>query len=61
MNKSNLAPTTGTVSKKQLAQMYGISSETLRKMLISIGLRGTNKILYPHQLNLVYLKYGKPF
>ncbi|MCC7514441.1 MAG: hypothetical protein IT212_07095 [Bacteroidia bacterium] len=54
-------PKTGTLSKKQLAEMYGVSRETLRKMLISVNLRGTAKILFPHQLNLIYLKYGKPF
>lgn len=59
MNIAVLTPK-GTISKKELAVMYRVSRETLRKMLIKCNIRNKNKLLYPNQLNVFYLKYGKP-
>jgi len=59
MNIAVLTPK-GTISKKELAVMYRVSRETLRKMLIKCNIRSKNKLLYPNQLNVFYLKYGKP-
>jgi thiazole synthase ThiGH ThiG subunit len=59
MNIAVLTPK-GTISKKELAVMYRVSRETLRKMLIKCNICNKNKLLYPNQLNVFYLKYGKP-
>lgn len=54
---------TGTKTKKQLCEMYGISKPTLRKWLNTIPLLEKNKnnrIFFPSQLNLIYSFLGHP-
>ena len=44
MNIAVLTPK-GTISKKELAVMYRVSRETLRKMLIKCNICNKNKLL----------------
>lgn len=49
------------LSKKQLAQAYGISPSTLRKWLKELGIENRNKILHLSERIMVIEKYGNPF
>ena len=48
------------MSKAELAKIFGISGETLRKRLKKIkGLNtGKRKLLYPYEVRMVYEAFG---
>lgn len=52
------------LTKKELANAYKISVKTLCRRLKSIQdipFKKTDKILYPHQLEVVFSTFGNPY
>lgn len=49
------------LSKKMLAQAYGISSGTLRKWLKEVGINNRCKLLRVTDRMMLFEKYGNPF
>jgi response regulator of citrate/malate metabolism len=47
-------------TKKELANAYQISRETLRKNLNALGIKTTQKLITPKELELIYAELGKP-
>lgn len=49
------------LSKRELAQAYGISSGTLRKWLKEVGINNRCKLLRVTDRMMLFEKYGNPF
>jgi len=49
-----------SMSKKELAVAYNISSKTLFRRLKAIGIVTRTHIFLPEQLNLIFKNYGNP-
>lgn len=53
--------TNKTFSKKELANLYNISSKTFKRWLETIGIKNNKNILTPKQVNTIFEEYGCPF
>lgn len=49
-----------TFTRKEIAEMYGVSIRTIRRWLKSIGFEASHKLITPKELEIIFTEIGEP-